>query len=164
MALLTKGDLIQAKSYLEKALTVREKNLKENYSEIADAHHGLGMVLQMMGNVDGAKEHYKESIKIFEAETNEEDQKLAASYANLGGLYHVEREMQKARELYGKALRIFDTPSTEGDQSIKDLKLQMNLIDFDMTMPELLMKLEAGESLPDKLIVILDEVFGSAKK
>lgn len=163
MALLTKGDLNLAKSHLEKALTKREKNLEDNHSEIADAHHGLGMVLQMSGDVNGAKEQYFKAIEILELETNEQDPKLAASYANLGGLFHVERDMKKAKELYEKAMDTFSMSPYDKDQSIKDLKLQLKLIDFDLTMPELLMKLEAGEPLPDELVKILEESFGSVK-
>ncbi len=163
MALLSIGDLPRARAQLELALAKRKKNYGENHPDVAEAQHGLGMILQTIGNSSGAEEHYLDAIKIFESNNTPGNIKLAASYMNLGGIYHLERAGDKAKDYYRKALSIFETSLPESDKNIRDLKLQLRLIEVGMTMPELLEKMETGADLPSELIEVLDQNFADEK-
>lgn len=163
MALIAIGDLPRARAQLELALEKRIKNFGENNVEVAEAHHGLGMCLQTIGNIIGAKQHYQKAVQIYEAEEAGESLKLAASYTNLGGLCHLDGEMDQARDYYQKALKIFELHSSEYNKQIKDLHLQLKLADLGMTLPELFVKMEAGEKLSDELTEILNQNFGAVE-
>jgi len=163
MALMANGDLPRAKAQLELALAKRMINFGDQHPDVAEAHHGLGMIFQTMGNASEALEHYQAAIRIYESENKEGNLKLAASYTNLGGVLHVEGDSDQARSYYQKALEIFKTGLPAGDKNIRDLQLQLQLIDHGMTMSDLLYKLEAGEEFPEELLKILDKNFGDQK-
>ncbi|MBW6473021.1 MAG: tetratricopeptide repeat protein [Anaerolineaceae bacterium] len=159
MALMAIGDFPRARAQLELALAKRKKNFGDDHLDVAEAHHGLGMILQTIGNAPEALEHYKEAVRIYEAE-NKGNLKLAASYTNLGGILHVQGEVDLARSYYQKALVIFEAGLPADDKNIRDLQLQLHLLDYGMTMADLLEKLEAGEQLPEEIMKILEESFG----
>lgn len=159
MALMAIGDFPRARAQLELALAKRQKNFGNDHPEVAEAHHGLGMILQTIGNAPEALEHYKEAVRIFESENNG-NLKLAASYTNLGGVLHVQGEVDQARNYYQKALVIFEAGLPADDKNMRDLRLQLQLIDNGMTMADLLEKLEAGVKLPEEIMKILEESFG----
>ncbi len=165
MALMAIGDFPRARAQLELALAKRKKNFGDDHLDVAAAHHGLGMILQTIGNAPEALEHYNEAVRIFEAENNA-NLKLAASYTNLGGVLHVQGEFEQARNYYQKALVIFEAGLPVDDKNIRDLRLQLKLIDHEMTMADLLDQLESGKELPEELMKILDDSFGDdiAKK
>lgn len=159
MALLSIGDLPRARAQLELALAKRKKNYQGNNPEIAESHHGLGMLLHTIGNTKDAMAHYQDAIAIFESMNKPDNLKLAASYTNLGGIYHVEGNFAEGKNYYKKALAIFESVLPATDKNIKDINLQLRLIDVGMSMPELLDKMEAEEELPDEIIEILDQSF-----
>jgi tetratricopeptide (TPR) repeat protein len=163
MALLSIGDLPRARAQLELSLAKRKENYGGNHPEVAEAEHGLGMILQTIGNTSGAENHYLNAVKIFESYNTPGNLKLAASYMNLGGIYHLEGAGEKAKDYYLKALSIFETIMPESDKNIRDLKLQLQLIEVGMTMPELLEKMEAGADLPSELIEVLNQSFADEK-
>lgn len=159
MALIAIGDFPRARAQLELALAKRKKNFEKNHPDVAEAHHGLGMILQTIGNAPEALEHYREAVRIYEAE-NKENLKLAASYTNLGGILHVQGEVDQARNYYQKALVIFEAGLPAEDKNIRDLRLQLQLIEHGMTMADLLDQLEVGAELPEAILKILEESFG----
>ncbi|PKO06764.1 MAG: hypothetical protein CVU41_05365 [Chloroflexi bacterium HGW-Chloroflexi-3] len=161
MALIAIGDFPRARAQLELALAKRKINFGDHHHDVAEAHHGLGMILQTVGNMSEAMEHYKEAIRIFESKNDESNLKLAASYTNLGGVLHVEGKVDLARSYYQKALTIFQAGLPADDKNIRDLRLQLQLIDHSMTMTDLLDKLEAGEELPEEILKILEESFAA---
>jgi len=166
MALMAIGDFPRARAQLELALAKRKHNFGDGHPDVAEAHHGLGMILQTIGNASEAIEHYKEAVRIYESENKAGNLKLAASYTNLGGVLHVEGKVDQARNYYQKAFVIFEAGLPADDKNIRDLRLQLQLVDHGMTMADLLEKLEAGEQLPEEIIQILEESFGddTAKK
>ena len=163
MALIAIGDFPRARAQFELALAKRKNNFGDSHPHVAEAQHGLGMILQTIGNAPEALDHYKEAIRIFESENKEGNLKLAASYTNLGGVLHVQGEADQAKIYYQKALAIFEAGLPESDKNIRDLRLQLQLIDHGMTMADLLDKLEAGDGLPEEILKILDESFGADK-
>jgi tetratricopeptide (TPR) repeat protein len=156
MALMAIGDFPRARAQLELALAKRKKNFGNDHPDVAEAHHGLGMILQTIGNAPEAVEHYREAVRIYESENNG-NLKLAASYTNLGGILHVQGEVDQARSYYQKALVIFEAGLPADDKNIRDLRLQLQLIEQGMTMADLLDKLEAREQLPEEILKILEE-------
>lgn len=159
MALMAIGDFPRARAQLELALAKRKKNFGNDHPDVAEAHHGLGMILQTIGNAPEALDHYNEAVRIYEAE-NKGNLKLAASYTNLGGVLHVQGGIDQARSYYQKALVIFEAGLPADDKNIRDLRLQLQLIEHGMTMADLLDQLEAGAELPEAILKILDESFG----
>jgi tetratricopeptide (TPR) repeat protein len=159
MALMAIGDFPRARAQLELALAKRKINFGDHHHDVAEAHHGLGMILQTIGNAPEALEHYREAVRIYESENNG-NLKLAASYTNLGGVLHVQGEVDQARSYYQKALVIFEAGLPADDKTIRDLRLQLQLIEHGMTMADLLDQLEAGEQLPEEILKILEESIG----
>lgn len=159
MALVSVGDIPRARAQLELSLLKRKKFLKPDHAEIADSHHGLGMLTQALGDQETAINHYQEAIRIFELQGDKFSAKLAASYTNLGGIYHFNKDFEKAMDLYQKAIQLFTAVFSEDDKNVRELKLQMGLIEVGMTMPDLLEKLEKGEQLPAKVQALLDASF-----
>jgi tetratricopeptide (TPR) repeat protein len=164
MALFDVGDLEKAKGELTQALAIRQNIYGDQHPIVAESHHGLGMVFQTLGNIADAETNYLKAIKIWENDKKQENIQLAASYTNLGGILHVKGAFSDAKENYLKGLEIFEACLPANDKNIRDLQLQIKLLDHKISMPELLEKMESGEELSQELILLLDEIFGEESK
>ena len=164
MALIEVGDLQRAKVELNRSLAIREQIFGDNHSSVAESHHGLGMVFQTIGSIPEAEMNYRQAIKIWEVDKKPDNLKLAASYTNLGGILHVSKEFDRAKTNYLNGLEIFEACLPANDKNIRDIQLQIKLLDQKISMPELLEKMEAGELLSPDLIASLDEIFGDEPK
>jgi tetratricopeptide (TPR) repeat protein len=164
MALIDVGDLQRAKVELTRSLAIREQIFGDNHPSVAESHHGLGMVFQTIANIPDAEMHYHQAIKIWEADKKMDNLQLAASYTNLGGILHVSKDFDGAKVNYLNGLEIFEACLPANDKNIRDLRLQIKLLDLKISMPELLEKMEAGENLTPDLIGLLGEIFGDEPK
>jgi tetratricopeptide (TPR) repeat protein len=122
------------------------------------------MVFQTIDNITEAETNYRQAIKIWENDKKPENIQLAASYTNLGGILHVKGDYSDANVYYLKGLEIFEVCLPANDKTIRDLRLQIKLLDHKISMPELLEKMESGENLSPELISLLDEIFGAESK
>jgi tetratricopeptide (TPR) repeat protein len=164
MALFDVGNLERAKVELTQALAIRQNIYGDLHPSVAESHHGLGMVFQTIDNITEAETNYRQAIKIWENDKKPENIQLAASYTNLGGILHVKGDYSDANVYYLKGLEIFEVCLPANDKTIRDLRLQIKLLDHKISMPELLEKMESGENLSPELISLLDEIFGAESK
>jgi tetratricopeptide (TPR) repeat protein len=164
MALFDVGNLERAKVELTQALAIRQNIYGDLHPSVAESHHGLGMVFQTIDNITEAETNYRQAIKIWENDKKPENIQLAASYTNLGGILHVKGDYSDANVYYLKGLEIFEACLPANDKTIRDLRLQIKLLDHKISMPELLEKMESGENLSPELISLLDEIFGAESK
>ena len=160
MALIDIGDLPRAKIEIQRSLLIRQKIFGDIHPGVAEAHHGLGMVFQTISNLSEAETHYRQALRIWESDGSQDNLQLAASYTNLGGVLHLSGDLVGAKSNYLSGLEIFEACLPPDDKNIRDLRLQLELLEHGMTMPELLEKMEAGENLPAELLKILDKMFG----
>jgi tetratricopeptide (TPR) repeat protein len=82
---------------LEEVIEVCQQALQQNADEIV-AYHGLGVALQLKGQLEEAKQWY---LKILEQQPN-----LAEVHVNLGSLYAQQQHYEKAIQAYETALHL----------------------------------------------------------
>jgi tetratricopeptide (TPR) repeat protein len=85
------------KKKLEEVIEVCQQALQKNSNDLI-AYHGLGVALQLKGQLEEAKQWY---FKILEQQPN-----LAEVHVNLGCLYAQNKQQEKAIESYETALRL----------------------------------------------------------
>ncbi|HEY3403924.1 MAG TPA: CHAT domain-containing tetratricopeptide repeat protein [Ohtaekwangia sp.] len=95
------GQYMQAEEQLSMALTVRQKQLKENSELIAASYNDLGLVYSMIDN-DKALEYYEKAQVIYNKLHGKEHPKVAIAYTNIGFIY-------SKLELYGDAINNFES-------------------------------------------------------
>lgn len=100
-------DLNKAAENLNKALEIREKNLKEDKTfYIAQIHNNLGLVYSRQQKDDEAIEHFRTAIKIWEKVYGKNHTTIGITYNNLGLVYE-RTDPKKALNFYNKALNIY---------------------------------------------------------
>ncbi len=96
--------LDEARSSLQSALAIREKELGKNNPKTAETLGNLALVEHKSGHDADAERLYKEVIEIKRKDTNPNS--LAITLTNLANLYGEMRRIEDARKLYLEALEI----------------------------------------------------------
>ena len=156
------GDLPRAKTVLERVLAVRKTVLGDSHADVAQSHQGLGMVLQTIGNLTDAQTHYEQAINIWEAVLGPDNLQSADARTSLAGVLHVTGNPTDAKTHYERALRIYQAALPPGNSNIRDVQLQLELLNQGLTYPQLLEKMEAEEDLPESILGLLGDMFGNS--
>lgn len=96
--------LDEARSSLQAALAIREKELGRNNSKTAETLGNLALVEHKSGHDEDAERLYKEVIEIKRKDANSKS--LAITLTNLANLYGEMRRIEEARKLYLEALEL----------------------------------------------------------
>ncbi|HRQ41353.1 MAG TPA: FxSxx-COOH system tetratricopeptide repeat protein, partial [Chloroflexota bacterium] len=102
------GNLMAARPYSERALSIREKVLGPEHPHTAASLNNLGALLQTIGDYQGARPYYERALSIYEKVLGPEHPHTALSLNNLGGLLRVMGDYQGARPYYERALSIVE--------------------------------------------------------
>ncbi|HEY9007252.1 MAG TPA: CHAT domain-containing tetratricopeptide repeat protein [Ohtaekwangia sp.] len=95
------GKYAQAEEQLNMALTLRQKQLKENHELIAASYNDLGLVFTAT-DPDKALEFYEKALAIYQNIHGKEHPKIAIANTNIGFVY-------RKLELYGDAVNNFES-------------------------------------------------------
>lgn len=82
---------------LDNVIEVCEQALEQDSKEIV-AYHGLGVALQLKGQLEEAKQWYVKAL--------EQEPTLAEVYVNLGSLYGQQKQWEKAIQAYKAAIKL----------------------------------------------------------
>ncbi len=96
--------LDEARTNLQAALAIREKELGKNSQKTAETLGNLALVEHKSGHDSDAERLYKEVIEIKRKDTNSNS--LAITLTNLANLYGEMRRIEDARKLYLEALEL----------------------------------------------------------
>jgi len=97
----TTGKYAQAEEQLLRALSIRQKYLKESNEWIAASYNDLGLVYSQIDN-DKALEYYEKALAIYEKLHGKDHPKIAIAKTNIGFIY-------SRLELYGDATNNFES-------------------------------------------------------
>ncbi|MEM7369043.1 MAG: CHAT domain-containing tetratricopeptide repeat protein [Bacteroidota bacterium] len=106
-------EMDSAQVYLNKALEMLQFSLGDQHSDVADAHHNLGMVLKDKGQAFGALTHYQKALVAYQQNIGTQTIEVARVYNSMGHanfyvrnfILAVENHQQAvilAEQLYGK--------------------------------------------------------------
>jgi tetratricopeptide (TPR) repeat protein len=96
----------EARPYLERALTIREKALGAEHPNTATILNNLGYLLQEQGDLAGARRNYEHALAIREKVLGAEHADTATSLNNLGQFLQAQGDLAGARRYYERALTI----------------------------------------------------------
>ncbi|MDX1905303.1 MAG: tetratricopeptide repeat protein, partial [Thermonemataceae bacterium] len=105
------GNNTLALSYLEKSLSLREKNALA--VQMAASYNDLGLVYQRT-DVQKALYFYQKAFTIYQQSYPENHPKIAVAYANIGIAQKTLKEYVKSEEAFKKALSIWKNMYPEG--------------------------------------------------
>ncbi len=100
------GNLVGAKPYTKRALTIREKILGGEHPDTANSLNNLGYLLGAMGDLTGARPYYERALYIREKVLGSEHPDTALSLNNMGRLLQRMGDLAGARPYYERALAI----------------------------------------------------------
>ena len=103
---LVGGDLSASRSYLERALQIREQVLEPDHSKIATTLNNLGWLMRGQGDLASARPLLERALGIRERVLRPDDPDIAYSVAGLGRLLIDLGELAAARPLLERALEI----------------------------------------------------------
>ena len=89
--LQTRGEFVEARDAVERALTIDEKVDGKDHPQVAIYANNLGTVLQDLGDFEGAKKCHARALKIFQDKLGEGHPHTVKARNNLAAL---EREMK----------------------------------------------------------------------
>lgn len=99
------GDLDEALQYAERALAMREHEIKpRNNLDVASCLGNIGNILYKQGDLERALSFAKRAVDLL-TECAPNDPRLAAALNNVAGMYEAMGEFSKARENFQKALQ-----------------------------------------------------------
>jgi CHAT domain-containing protein/Tfp pilus assembly protein PilF len=102
------GKYEEARPLAERALSIREKALGPEHTDVADSLHSLAELLKEMGEYAKAEPLYQRALDIRERTLGPEHPKVAVSLSRLAVLYREMGEYAKAEPLYQRALMILE--------------------------------------------------------
>ena len=106
MALITLGDVREAKKFFLRALSVFEQHFGHNHVELADTIHNLGNIALNLGDAHEAKELFLQALSIKEQHFGHNHVELADTINNLGNVALNLGDAREAKEFYLQALSI----------------------------------------------------------
>jgi len=106
---LQQGDLQGARSYMERALAVREAQLGADHPTTANSLNNLAAVHRALGDLDGARALYQRALAILEARQGPDHPGTARSLNNLASVLADQGDLETARTLLERALTIRET-------------------------------------------------------
>ena len=104
--LYRQGRYSEAIPVAEKVLTIREKVLGPDHSDVAESLNNLAELYRTLGDYTKAEPFYKRSLAIYENVLGPEHPYVAISLNNLARLYHSLGAYTKAEPLYKRSLTI----------------------------------------------------------
>jgi C4-dicarboxylate-specific signal transduction histidine kinase len=120
LAYLYANKYLQAEKYLQRALTIREKEFGKEHAETANSLNNLGNVYNEKGEFDKAEEFYKKALFIREKILDDYHPEIAASLNNLGYLFSKKNELDKAKEYFQRAKNIIEKSSLEVNSPVAE--------------------------------------------
>jgi tetratricopeptide (TPR) repeat protein len=103
---MDQGKYIEAITYYEKSLKIREKTLPANHPNLANSYNNIGNVYDNMGEYSKALSYYEKDLEISQKALPANHPHLATSYNNIGNVYNTMGEYSKALSYYEKDLEI----------------------------------------------------------
>ncbi|UEC42132.1 MAG: TPR_REGION domain-containing protein [Methanothrix sp.] len=101
-----RGDLMGARSVLERLVSVDERFYGPSHGEVATDLNNLGSVLRVLGDLPGAMAHFERAIAIEEAQGEPDQLKIAIRANNLGTVLRSLGDLPGALAQYERALSI----------------------------------------------------------
>jgi tetratricopeptide (TPR) repeat protein len=101
-----RAEFAEAKSHLERALTLAEKAYGSDHPEVAIRVNNLGSVLKALGDLPAAKEHYERALAIGEEVYGKDHPNVAIRVNNLGSVLRALGDLPAAKECFERALAI----------------------------------------------------------
>jgi len=96
----------EAELFLEQALGIKKKVLKEDNPDLAETFNDFAGLYQDQGKYEKAEEFYNTALNIKKNVLGEDHPDMAATLGNLGLLYQAQGKYEKAEEFYNTALNI----------------------------------------------------------
>jgi tetratricopeptide (TPR) repeat protein len=106
--LRTRGEFVEARSALERALRIIEKAFGLDNLNVAPIATNLGLVLQALGDFQEARKCSERALKIDEKAFCQNHPNVATDVNNLGMVLQAMDDFQEARKCYEKALNIYE--------------------------------------------------------
>jgi tetratricopeptide (TPR) repeat protein len=106
--LRTRGEFVEARSALEKALRIGEKVFGQDHPNVAPIASNLGLVLQALGDFEGARKCCEKALRIDEKVFGPDHPNVASDVNNLGMVLQALDDFQEARKCYERALKIVE--------------------------------------------------------
>jgi tetratricopeptide (TPR) repeat protein len=107
MVLQDLGDLVGAKTQIERALVIDEMVYSSAHPNVATDSSNLGSVLHDLGDLTGARMHIERGLAIDEAVYGPEDPEVATDASNLGSVLRDLGDLVGAKALFERALAIW---------------------------------------------------------
>ena len=98
----------EARSYLERALAIREQALGPEHPNTALSLNNLGALLDAQGDLAGARVYYERALAIREQVLGPEHPDTALSLNNLGYVLQAQGDLAGAKPYYERALAIYE--------------------------------------------------------
>jgi tetratricopeptide (TPR) repeat protein len=105
--LISKGELKSAKKFLERALSILEKNLAENDAKLAKVVGQLKNLMKDMGDFNGAKEMFERLLMIYEDNFGVKHLKTATIIHELAEIHYELGDLNGTKEMLQRALKIY---------------------------------------------------------
>jgi tetratricopeptide (TPR) repeat protein len=106
LVLRAQGDLGQARTHCERALTIDEANYGPEHPAVATTINNLAGVLRDQGDLEGARRLHERALAIFEARLGADHPDTARSLNNLATVLAAQGDLEGARTLFERALAI----------------------------------------------------------
>jgi tetratricopeptide (TPR) repeat protein len=100
------GRYLEAQSFYEKALAIREKTLGPDHADVALSLNNLAALYHDEGQYAKAEPLLQRSLKILEKALGPDHPDVAVRLNNLATLYYTQGQYAKAEPLYQRALKI----------------------------------------------------------
>jgi tetratricopeptide (TPR) repeat protein len=117
---VAEGDLVRARPYVERALTIHRSRRGPEHPETAAAQVRLADLLGKLGEHSAAQKLYEEALAVQKKKLGADHPEVIAALGGLGGVYQDCGELATARKLYEQALALArkrhgtDHPRTAG--------------------------------------------------
>jgi tetratricopeptide (TPR) repeat protein len=101
-----RAEYAQARTLLERSLTITEAHFGPDHPNTAASLTNLGNVLQDRGDLDAARSYTERAVAIFEARLGPDHPDTLTTLINLGNVLHAQRDLDAARQAFERALAI----------------------------------------------------------
>ena len=100
------GKYRDAELFIERSLTIREKQLGENHPDFAQSLNNLAELYRTQGKYEEAEPFYRRSLAIWEKQLGENHHLVASGLNNLAALYRSQGKCEEAEPLFRRSLAI----------------------------------------------------------